>query len=283
MKGKIIFRLVSALLLLVALSCSKDSGDSTERTKIALREVGNQLLLNSQDSTSLILPITAVTSSKYRLAFKNALHINPDTLVSIIQQTFKRTELSDHYRVEVLQCANEEVAYSYQISEENEQTLIPCSGRVLPKDCYYVEVKFLGLTSLAFPRTLFIYAFGIITLLFVGFKGYKDKARKKDSTDSNYVKVGQYKFFEAQNMLIKEAEEIALSKKECELLAIFVDQPNEVVTRDELTKRVWEDNGVIVGRSLDTFISKLRKKLSADHTLSIENVHGVGYKLVVKY
>ena len=84
-------------------------------------------------------------------------------------------------------------------------------------------------------------------------------------------------------MLIKEAEEIALSKKECELLSIFVDQPNEVVTRDELTKRVWEDNGVIVGRSLDTFISKLRKKLSADHTLSIENVHGVGYKLVVKY
>jgi len=47
-------------------------------------------------------------------------------------------------------------------------------------------------------------------------------------------------------------------------------------------KKVWEDNGVFVGRSLDTYISKLRKKLKDDDSIKLTNVHGVGYKLEVK-
>jgi DNA-binding response OmpR family regulator len=47
-------------------------------------------------------------------------------------------------------------------------------------------------------------------------------------------------------------------------------------------KRVWEDNGVFVGRSLDTYISKLRKKLLADDAIKLTNIHGVGYKLEIK-
>jgi DNA-binding response OmpR family regulator len=78
---------------------------------------------------------------------------------------------------------------------------------------------------------------------------------------------------------VKAAVEINLSKKECELLAIFVAHPNQIIKRDELTKKVWEDHGVFVGRSLDTYISKLRKKLQADKSIKLTNVHGVGYKL----
>ena len=60
-----------------------------------------------------------------------------------------------------------------------------------------------------------------------------------------------------------------------------MNKPNQIVTREELTKQVWEDNGVFVGRSLDTYISKLRKILKDDSTLKLTNVHGVGYKLEV--
>ncbi|WAC02474.1 helix-turn-helix domain-containing protein [Lacinutrix neustonica] len=70
-----------------------------------------------------------------------------------------------------------------------------------------------------------------------------------------------------------------MSKKECELLVIFIAHPNQIVTRDTLTKKVWEDKGVIVGRSLDTYISKLRKLLQDDDSIKLTNVHGVGYKL----
>ena len=80
---------------------------------------------------------------------------------------------------------------------------------------------------------------------------------------------------------MKQAVEISLSKKECELLEIFVANPNQIIKRDELEKRVWEDNGVFVGRSLDTYISKLRKKLKDDDTVKLINIHGVGYKLEV--
>ncbi len=89
------------------------------------------------------------------------------------------------------------------------------------------------------------------------------------------------KFYPEQNKLVKEADEISLSKKECELLEIFVANPNQVLKREDLTKRVWEDNGVFVGRSLDTYISKIRKKLQEDDSIKITNVHGVGYKLEI--
>ena len=62
----------------------------------------------------------------------------------------------------------------------------------------------------------------------------------------------------------------------------FDTNANQVVKREELTKKVWEDNGVIVGRSLDTYISKLRKKLQQDETIKLTNVHGIGYKLEIK-
>ena len=81
--------------------------------------------------------------------------------------------------------------------------------------------------------------------------------------------------------MVKSAVEISLSKKECELLEIFFENLNDIVKREELEKRVWEDNGVFVGRSLDTYISKLRKKLKEDNAIKLTNIHGVGYKLEV--
>ena len=96
-----------------------------------------------------------------------------------------------------------------------------------------------------------------------------------------HTTLGSFRFYPQQLKLVKEAVEIGLSKKECELLEIFIAKPNQVITRDELTKKVWEDNGVFVGRSLDTYISKLRKKLSEDTAIKLTNVHGVGYKLEI--
>ncbi|MBQ4822890.1 helix-turn-helix domain-containing protein [Aquimarina sp. MMG016] len=62
---------------------------------------------------------------------------------------------------------------------------------------------------------------------------------------------------------------------------IFSQNQNQIVKRDQLIKEVWEDNGVFVGRSLDAFISRIRKKFNNDRSINIVNVHGVGYKLEV--
>jgi two-component system, OmpR family, response regulator len=74
---------------------------------------------------------------------------------------------------------------------------------------------------------------------------------------------------------------IQLTQKEARLLHIFASHPNQLIPRDTIQKAIWEDDGYFVGRSMDVFISRLRKMLKADQQLRIVNVHGTGYKLEV--
>lgn len=266
--------------LIVGLCCVLSCKDelSSKITKIALRDVGNTLLLSSQDSTSLILPIIKIENNTYLLEFENPLRFEPQILVATVKESFKKAHLPSNYRVEVLRCSDAEVAYSYQIKNTETENIIPCAGRVLPLSCYYIQVNFIDNESKIMASYWLLFLVFLIALfMFL-------KLRKKKKTDPKTVpfsKIGQYQFYPQQNKLVKSAVEISLSKKECELLEIFYENLNTIVKRNELEKRVWEDNGVFVGRSLDTYISKLRKKLKHDDCIKLTNIHGVGYKLEV--
>ena len=76
-------------------------------------------------------------------------------------------------------------------------------------------------------------------------------------------------------------EFIELTSKEADLLLLLCDSANTTVERENILKTVWGDEGSYVGRTLDVFISKLRKKLEADETIKILNIRGVGYRLVI--
>ena len=254
----------------------------SEVAKISIREVGNQLLLTNKDSTSLVLPVKKLGNRKYELSFQSQLSFYPDSLVSIVRRSFLKQEVSSKYRVEVIQCIDDEVAYSYEISIDKENTIIPCSGRFLPKQCYTIQFRFLDRSTAFFNKKTLTYViifavFVLVQLIFYRRKSAYESREKKNK----YSKVGSFQFYPEQNKLVKKAIEINLSKKECEILEIFVANPNEIIKREDLTKKVWEDNGVFVGRSLDTYISKLRKKLQEDTSIKITNVHGVGYKLEI--
>ncbi|WP_452219703.1 winged helix-turn-helix domain-containing protein [Lacinutrix salivirga] len=265
-------------------SCSTQNEDGfTERVKISLRDVGNKLLLTTSDSTSLILPVVVIEDSKYQVSFNNSLSFDPADLVTLVKQSFKNAELPSHYRVEVIQCKDHEVAYSYQITKDEENTIIPCAGRVLPNNCYTIEVFFTKQNPPLRIKTL-LYVVPLVLLFLLAIFYVKKTHFKVETTtqqDTNFAAIGSYQFYPEKNKLVKAAQEIKLSKKECELLEIFYEHLNEVVKREELEKRVWEDNGVFVGRSLDTYISKLRKKLKDDASIKLINVHGIGYKLEV--
>lgn len=257
--------------------------DFTERAKVSLREIGNQLLLANNDSTSIILPILKTGNFIYKISFENSLSFKPNSLVEIVKSVFEKSHLSKNYRVEVFNCLTNQVAYSYEMNEELEKTIIPCSGRILPKACYTIQIKYLHKTTNFSEYSYLLYIF-IPLLLGMFYKiFYLDKKEQKTEQieDEQTIILGSFQFYPAQNKLIKKASEISLSKKECELLAIFVANKNQIIKREELTKKVWEDHGVFVGRSLDTYISKLRKKLQDDTTIQIINVHGVGYKLEI--
>ena len=70
-----------------------------------------------------------------------------------------------------------------------------------------------------------------------------------------------------------------LTHREADVIAYLLDRPNTLVRRDELLRAIWGDDDYFMGRSLDVFISRLRKRLAQDPTLRIENVHGVGFVL----
>lgn len=263
---------------------SKEQTEFSEKVKISLRDVGNKLLLADKDSTSLVLPVKEVSKSKYELSFQSQLSFEPTKLVSIVEDSFKKSKLPMHYRVEVIQCVDGEVGYSYEISQQEENTIIPCAGRLLPTNCYTIQVRFTEIEASSFSISTFIYIFIFIFIIFILMELFffkKKQPEKPKEHFETYKSIGSFHFYPTQNKLVKQLMEISLSKKECELLQIFIANPNQIVTRDELTKKVWEDNGVIVGRSLDTYISKLRKKLKDDETIKLTNIHGVGYKLEI--
>jgi len=79
-----------------------------------------------------------------------------------------------------------------------------------------------------------------------------------------------------------KAQTIELSSKETDLLHLLYSNENQTLEREEILNKVWGDEGDYVGRTLDVFISKLRKKLEADSNVRIINVRGMGYRFVVQ-
>lgn len=83
-----------------------------------------------------------------------------------------------------------------------------------------------------------------------------------------------------QNLTLTINEQVqALTYREANVLAYFLDRPNTLVRRDDLLRAVWGDDDYFMGRSLDVFISRLRKRLAQVPAIRIDNVHGVGFIL----
>lgn len=85
----------------------------------------------------------------------------------------------------------------------------------------------------------------------------------------------------SNQVLILGAARHNLTYREAKLLQLFAAHPNQVLERDFILKSVWEDEGIMVGRSVDVFVSRLRKMLREDPGLRLAAVHGVGYRLEV--
>jgi len=88
--------------------------------------------------------------------------------------------------------------------------------------------------------------------------------------------------FDTENfkLIYSDGEEKKLTKKEAKILHLLVENKNKVLTRDIVLNTVWGQDDYFVGRSLDVFITKLRKYLKIDENVSIDNIHGVGFKLI---
>ncbi len=284
----IYLRSIALVFLINIVACTSSSSNEhfSETVKISLRNVGHELLVLNEDLTTPVKPVKEINPFLYEVSFPNSIEIEPDKLVNLIKTNFQKAKLPDDYIVQVFQCLDNEVAYSYLMKAKEKEGIIPCANRILGKSCYTIQVKFTGTIDFKTDTTT-NYLYGIISLVFIIISilfWFKKRNSSKSNLENEEIKIsiGNYSFLPDRNILIRNSAEMNLSKKECDLLLILVENKNQTVKREELTKKVWEDNGVVVSRSLDTYISKLRKKLVEDTNVKITNVHGVGYKLIVK-
>ncbi|MCV9387856.1 response regulator transcription factor [Reichenbachiella ulvae] len=96
------------------------------------------------------------------------------------------------------------------------------------------------------------------------------------------LSVGQAKL-DLDNLLLHiQEQERQLTYKEARVLQLFFQSPNQIITRQEFLEKIWQDDGFFVARSMDVFISRIRKYLKPDDSLQIQNIRGVGYRLIAK-
>ncbi|GAB2802570.1 response regulator transcription factor [Rhabdobacter roseus] len=99
-----------------------------------------------------------------------------------------------------------------------------------------------------------------------------------ENPQSTFV-IGKYRFDFEKLTLSQNGQVHTLTFREAEVLKYLASKPRQVVKREEVLTEIWGDNDYYMGRSLDVFVSRLRKYLSQDPAIRIDNVHGVGFRL----
>lgn len=298
-----------ALLVIAIVTVSFNMGDSEayelSRREIALRKIGHELLLQSNDSTSRVMPVKKIGENEYQVSFERELSFQPDSLVNIVRRSLANG--ASEYVVNVLDCANNSVTYGFAIAGNEKDDLIACLGRIQPGACYLVNIKFPPSKTNQTKNNVLM---GSIALLgFLGFvflrpvkkknvveenvspvkDGFENNNAQTPTSENLHIEIkhpdiftlGSVLFDFQNRKLISKETTIPLTVTESRVLRLLASSANETIERNRLQKEIWEDEGVIVGRSLDMFISKLRKKLEIEPAVEIVGLRGKGYRLEV--
>jgi len=285
-KSKYLFGLIALSFIAVicaAFNMPNSNNFDISRREVLLRRIGHELLLQSGDSTSRVLPVKKLSKNEYHISFENDFTFQPDSLVNTTVRLLAQDPLTNDYVVTILNCSNHSVAYGFAIAKNKRDDIVACKGRKQPSACYTINIKFKP-TEIATAKTAYVLG-GLSLVAFVGFIFFRPakpvKSLPEDNQDKDIFTLGSVLFDAKNRTLTINEKTIDLTGTEARVLRIFAASPNKTIERSQLQKEIWEDEGVIVGRSLDMFISKLRKKLEFDPNIKIVVIRGKGYKLEI--
>ena len=283
------------ILLIVLISCFSFSSwsqfnPSEESILVTMRMIGHEVLLSSGDSTSKVLPVT-VEDERYKIQFESPFSFQPDHLAFIVDSLISISKLASEYTVEVKDCDSGLVVYSYQVGNVD---FVPCAGRIQEEGCYIIYVRIVRpmmpfdnlkdsqlaaeKESESFSSIIYYVLIGfIMAVILIFFLN-----RKLSKKGSHLINIGSFYFDHRNMILIKGKDKQELTGKESDLLQLLYNHLNSTVDRDIILREVWKDEGAYIGRTLDVYISKLRKKFEADPAVNFINVRGVGYKMTLK-
>lgn len=101
--------------------------------------------------------------------------------------------------------------------------------------------------------------------------------KRSGKTENTTIQIGKLQFNYSMMTLEGYGESNKLTLKEAELLKLFLKHRNQVLKREDILVKLWGENDYFLGRSLDVFISRLRKYMKAEKSVKIETIWGVGY------
>ncbi|SHM64792.1 Transcriptional regulatory protein, C terminal [Chitinophaga jiangningensis] len=284
-RRKYLFGLILlSCIFIVCLAFSMKRSDDFDiaRRTVLLRQIGHELLLQSGDRTSRVLPVKKIGEHEYQISFEHPFTFQPDSLISITQRSLSNNWLATDYIVNVLNCSDGSVAYGFAISAGKRDNILACRGRKQPSACYLVDIQFKPANVNNVKKVSLMGGLSVLAIIaFIFLRSFKPRTILPEAPQTGVIALGAMLFDAVARKLIINETTIDLTATEARVLHIFALSPNETIERTRLQKEIWEDEGVIVGRSLDMFISKLRKKLESDPKVKIVVKRGRGYKLEV--
>jgi hypothetical protein len=260
----------------------------SQQVNLAMRQTADRLLDLAGDTTRAIPPVEKVSEGEYMLRIES--QFSYDSLPRFLEAALAQHGIREKYHVAVLDCLENLLMLGYS-QESVEDGKVPCSGRQPIGDCYNLSVSFPSLAKKAggngwaWWALANLAAFGLLSF-FVYKKMINKQLEETQPTPSANENDALLRFggaiFDPANLYVEViGTRQSLTFREAKLLQFFAERPNQVLERDAILAAVWEDEGIIVGRSLDVFVSRLRKILQKDPSLKLANVHGVGYRLEV--
>ncbi len=256
----------------------------SKKVNLAIRRTADKLLRVSGDNTSRIGAVEQINPLTWRLQMDQPFAY--DSLPALLQASLDFYAIKNTYDVTVRQCENGTIDLGYQQLDFTQDSLVPCGGRATNESCHYIEIAFVG-EGPASSNWL-----GRALLLLLGLtcgSGIWWWLRRKSNinnpettvSDDAWINFGHSRMHLQKQILEFGGAQQVLTYREAKLLNLFASHPNELLEREFIHQQVWSDEGLQVSRSVDVFVSRLRKKLAADHSVGITSVHGVGYKMEV--
>lgn len=252
-----------------------------DKINLALRRTADKLLRSAGDNHSRIPAIKQISESGWRVYLEHPFSY--DTLPTLLQSSLDMYGIDQTYEVVIRQCESATIDLGYHQRDFLQDSLVPCGGRIAPEGCHYMDVTFLtsDQSKASWARVGALLC--LIFLVAIGGWWYRRRSMPTivppNDREGEWLAFGQSRLHLAGQVLECGSVRHALTYREAKLLRLFASHPDQLLEREHILGQVWADEGVQVGRSIDMFVSRLRKKLKADPTVGIVAVHGLGYRL----
>jgi DNA-binding winged helix-turn-helix (wHTH) protein len=303
---------ITVYALLANRAVEPHDSDLSQRINLALRRTAHLLLRQSGDSTSTIAPIRQTDAQTYHVDLKK--RFNYDSLPRFLQNSLAVFNIKNGYNVMVWRDTPDTLLLGYThfdvanyLKTDTVNATIPCLGRDLAATNLSFSVRFDTLSPKESLRTVirtaapltgilgFIGAMAALFLWFLTTRGNNEKWAVQSlktrilvekttisTLKTDVIPIGT-SFFDLKNQTFTtNGIEQTMTFQEAQLFHLFCQHPNELLDRETILKTVWDDEGVLITRSVDVFISRLRKIIKQDAALKITNIHGRGYRLDVQ-